>query len=149
MTLLKPVYTDFGLVIPKIRANSKVIANVNPYREEIYQKALTLGVAHAEGTALPGKIGNTFIFAHSSGDWFTANRFNSVFYLLNKLEKNDEIDIYYQKQKYVYKVIEKKIVTPSEIDYLTKKGAKRTITLMTCWPPGTTLKRLIVIGELQ
>lgn len=146
---IKPINTDFGIVIPKINANAKIVLNVNPYHEQIYQKALTQGVAHAEGTSLPGQIGNTFIFAHSSGDWYTANRYNSIFYLLNKLEKNDEISIYYQKQEYKYKVIDKKIVEASEIDYLTRRSAIKTVTLMTCWPPGTTLKRLIVVGKLM
>ena len=145
---IKPINTDFGIVIPKINANAKVIANVNPYHEDIYQKALTQGVAHAEGTSLPGQIGNTFIFAHSSGDWYTANQYNSVFYLLNKLNINDEIVIYYQNFEYKYRVIEKKIVEASEVDYLTRKSAVKTVTLMTCWPPSTTLKRLIVVAEL-
>jgi len=144
---IKPVDEEFGIVIPKIGANAKVIANVDPYNEKEYQWQLTKGVAHAKGTSLPGQIGNTFIFAHSSGDWFTANRYNSIFYLLNKLKKGDGIDIYYQKQKYEYKVVEKKIVEANSLDYLVKKEAKKTITLMTCWPPGTTLKRLIVIAE--
>ncbi len=146
---IKPVNTDFAIVIPKINANAKVVPNVNPYQENIYQKALTQGVAHAEGTSLPGQIGNTFTFAHSSGDWYTANRYNSVFYLLNKLVKNDKISIYYKNQEYKYKVIEKKIIEASEVDYLTRKSAVKTVTLMTCWPPGTTLKRLIVVGKLM
>ena len=146
---IRPMDTDFGIIIPKIAANAKVIPNVNPYQEEIYQKALTRGVAHAEGSSYPGEIGNVFLFAHSSGDWYQANRYNSIFYLLDKMEKGDEINIYYKKQKYTYKISERKIVEASAIDYLVRKGAKRTVTLMTCWPPGTTLKRLIIIGEQQ
>jgi len=144
---IKPINTEFGIVIPKIAANAKVIARVNPYDEETYQKALTQGVAQAEGTSLPNEAGNIFLFAHSSGNWYTANRYNSVFYLLNKLEENDEISIYYKNQEYKYKVIEKKIVEASEVDYLTRKSAVKNVTLMTCWPTGTTLKRLIIQAE--
>ncbi|MCX7881529.1 MAG: sortase [Patescibacteria group bacterium] len=146
---IKPVDQEFGIVIPKIQANAKVIANVDPFNEKIYQQALTKGVAHAKGTALPDVIGNTFIFSHSSVDWYTANRYNSVFYLLNKLEKDDEIYLYYQKQKYHYQVTEKKIVDASEMSYLKGDDNRvKTLTLMTCWPPGTNLKRLIVIARL-
>ena len=149
MAQIKPINTDFGIVIPKINANAKVVLNVNPYQENIYQKALTQGVAHAEGTSLPGQIGNTFIFAHSSGDWYTANRYNSVFYLLNKLKKDDEIFIYYQKKKYRYLVTEIKFVNADQINYLSRKPGSHMLTLMTCWPPGTTIKRLIIIAQLS
>ena len=44
---LVPVDTMFGIVIPKIRANAKIIENVDPYKSAEYQKALTLGVARA------------------------------------------------------------------------------------------------------
>jgi sortase A len=146
---IKPVDENFGIVIPKIAANAKVIANVDPFDEKVYQKALTQGVAHAKGSQLPDQAGNTFIFAHSSADWYTANRYNSVFYLLNKLEKDDDIFVFYQKQKYHFQVVEKKIVDPSEINYLKGDSRNKILTLMTCWPPGTNLKRLIIQAKIK
>src|SRR3989339_451702 len=62
---MEPVDQEFGIVVPKIGANSKVIANVDPYNSKVYQRALTQGVAHAAGTVLPGEIGNSFLFSHS------------------------------------------------------------------------------------
>ena len=116
---------------------------------KIYQRALTQGVAHAKNTSTPDKNGNTFIFAHSAGNWYQANQFNAVFYLLNKLETGDEIIVYYQSQKYIYSVDEIKFVKPDEINYLSNQLNTNKLTLMTCWPPGTTLKRLVVIGTLK
>ncbi|MBI3887706.1 sortase [Candidatus Microgenomates bacterium] len=145
---IKPVSTNFGIVIPKIGANAKVIANVNPNNEKEYQLALSTGVAHARGTVFPGQIGNVFIFAHSAGDMFQANRYNAVFYLLGKLEKGDEIDLYYDGKKYKYLVEQTKIVESSETSYLNGNGKDKTLTLMTCWPAGTTLKRQILIAQI-
>lgn len=145
---IKPVDENFSLVIPKIFVNSRVIANVDPFDSKIYQKALIQGVAHAKGSALPDVVGNTFIFSHSSSDWYTANRYNSVFYLLNKLKKGDEIYLYYQKQKYRYRIIKKLIVSPESVEYLKGNQNKKTLTLMTCWPPGSDLKRLLIIADL-
>lgn len=147
---IKPVNEDFGIVIQKILANAKVVANVDPYNSKAYQLALTRGVAHAIGTAFPGHAGNTFIFAHSSVDWYIANQYNSVFYLLHKLEKGDEIDMYYKKQKYVYRVIEKKYVEANDVTFLNPSSPSTSIlTLMTCWPPGTSLKRLIIQAKIS
>jgi LPXTG-site transpeptidase (sortase) family protein len=145
--VIYPADEDFGIVIPKISANAKVIADVNWQDSAIYQRALTKGVAHAAGTAYPGQLGNVFIFSHSGVDFYEAARYNAQFYLLNKLVPSDEIYLFYKKQKLVYKVTEQKIVAPENVEYLKGDPAKKTLTLMTCWPAGTTLRRLIVIAE--
>jgi len=139
-----PIDPNFTIIIPKINVNTKVIKNVNPFNSTEYQIALTHGVAHARGSALPGFPGNVFIFAHSATDWYQANQYNAVFYLINKLESGDQIIIYYQGSKYIYSVNQKKIVNGNEISYLTGLVTDKTLTLMTCWPPGTTLKRLVI-----
>lgn len=147
--VIVPVDKDFGIVIPKINANSKVIADVDPYNEQEYQWALTKGVAQAKGTALPGEEGNVFIFSHSSVNFYEAAKYNSVFYLLSKLERGDEVILYYQNKEFKYKVTDKITVDPANLSYLTEKTSKKMLTLMTCWPPGTTLKRLIIIAEMS
>jgi LPXTG-site transpeptidase (sortase) family protein len=141
-----PINPDFSIIIPKINANAKIIRNVNPYEPKEYQKALTQGVAHASGTATPDQNGNVFIFAHSATSWYQANQYNAVFYLLNKLEVRDSIIVYFENIPYNYSVDEIKFVKPTEVDYLSNKLNTNQLTLMTCWPPGTTLKRLIVVA---
>lgn len=147
--ILTPVDTEFGIIIPKIRANAKVIPEVDPYNSQVYQWELTRGVAHAKGTSLPDEKGNVFIFAHSAGNFYEASRFNAVFYLLTKMETGDDIYLFYKNKKYQYLVTDKRLIDPNSVSYLTGSPNKNTLTLMTCWPPGTSLKRLIVIGELK
>ncbi|KXK09401.1 MAG: Sortase family protein [Microgenomates bacterium OLB23] len=133
----------------KIAANAKVLKNIDPINPTVYQRALTKGVAHAKGTVLPGEGGNMFLFAHSSDNFYNANRYNSVFYLLNKLEPGDEIYIYYEGVKYTYTTTKKKIVNPEQVSYLRGKGTQEKLILMTCWPAGTTLKRLVIEAEAK
>jgi len=142
-----PVDSDFSIIIPKISINTKVIKDVDSSNPKQYQQALTQGVAHSKSSSTPDINGNVFIFAHSAGDWYQANRYNAVFYLLKKLEKDDQIILYYNNQKYDYFLTESKIINPQDITYLNPKSSSKQLTLMTCWPPGTTLKRLIVIAK--
>lgn len=144
---IKPIDKEFGIVIPKIGANAKIVAEVDPYNANIYQTALTKGVAQARGTAMPNEIGNMFLFSHSSANILEAARYNSVFYLLSKLKKDDEVDIYYKQIKYKYIVLEIKLVDPKDVSYLDPRTKTKQLTLMTCWPAGTTYKRLLVIAE--
>ena len=142
--VIYPVDEEFSLVIPKIGANSKVIADVDPFDSKQYQQALTKGVAHARGTSLPGQPGNIFLFSHSSVNFFEASRYNSIFYLLNKMEPGDEIFIVFKGTVYKYSVTDRAIVPAHDVTYLKGSGSGQTLTLMTCWPAGTTLKRLVV-----
>ena len=147
-TDLVPLDTQFGIVIPKIEANAKVIPAVDWQDPEVYQEALRRGVAHAKGTALPGQSGNVFIFSHSGVDFSEAARYNAVFYLMNKLVVGDEVDLFYEGKQYRYEVFTTKKVASDALEYLEQNRDQRILTLMTCWPAGTTWKRLIVQAKL-
>ena len=144
--IMTPVDSNFSIVIPKIGANAKIIDNVDVSDEKAYLEALNLGVAQAAGTAHPGEEGHIFLFAHSTDYIWNVGSYNAVFYLLGKLKANDQINIFYQGHRYLYKVIGKKIVDPSQVEYLTRQTNKEFLTLQTCWPLGTTFQRLLVFA---
>ena len=144
--ILKPEDPEFSIVIPKVGANVKVIPNVNPADQKAYLEALKYGVAHASNTKFPGEGGHVFLFAHSTDYWWNVGTYNAVFYLLYKLEKGDEVDIFYKRHRFTYRVIGSEIVKPSQVEYLTRTSNKEFLTLQTCWPPGTTLERLMVFA---
>lgn len=143
---LTPEDPNFSIIIPKIGANARIIANVDSSDEKIYLPILQKGVAQAWGTSFPGESGHIFLFAHSTDYFWNVGTYNAIFYLLHKLEISDEITIIYKGQRFLYRVIGKNVVDPSEVQYLTRKTNKEFLTLQTCWPPGTTLKRLLVFA---
>jgi sortase A len=138
------VDNEFGLYIPKIQANAKVIKNVDPYDYDTYRSALAKGVVHAKGSSLPSEPGNVFLFAHSTVNFYERRQYNVYFYLLGELEKDDPIYVSYQGQIYKYKVLEFKVVKPEEIQYMGQYMEQDTLTLMTCWPVGSNTKRAII-----
>lgn len=143
------VYMDstFGLYIPKIGTNAKVIRNIDPYNKEQYTTALETGIAHAKESSLPGENGNIFLFAHSAVNFYERNKYHVYFYLLGELETNDIIYISYNSEIYKYKVTENKIVDKTEVKYLSSTNTEeQTLTLMTCWPAGTDWKRTLIVA---
>ena len=145
--VLIPDDPQFSVVIPKIGANARILPNVDASDKDAYLSALQNGVAHTLGTTFPGEGGHIFLFAHSTDYFWNVGSYNAVFYLLYKLEKGDEIDVFYKGQRHVYQVVGSQIVDPSQVEYLTRKSNKEFLTLQTCWPPGTTLKRLLVFAQ--
>ena len=146
--VITPESTEFGIVIEKINANAKVVANVNPASEKDYIQALTQGVAHAAGTAFPGEKGNVYLFSHSTDAPWNIIRYNAIFYLLRELQPEDRVIVFYQNRRYDYIVYDKNIVEPSDITYLTNTYDQSVLTLQTCDPPGTLFKRLVIRAKL-
>ena len=109
--------------------------------------ALTSGVVHFPGTAEPGEKGNAFLTGHSSNVFWEQSAYNTVFALLPKISVGDEILITYNQTDYRYLVTEKKEVSPKDVSVL-KQGDSKNLTLVTCTPVGTALRRLIVTASL-
>ncbi len=137
------------LLIPKIKVSAPIIymdwkKNTSPEKiEHAIQKYLENGVGHYMDTALPGQVGNVFITGHSSNYWWAKGNYNHVFALLDKLVVGDKVIIYYKQKKYVYQVFQVDIVSPDDTSVL-KQTSESILTLMTCTPPGTDWRRLIV-----
>lgn len=145
---LVPIDPLLSILIPKIGASERIIPNVDPENREEYQKALLQGVAHAKGTVFPGMPGNTYLFAHSADNWWNAGRYNAVFYLLKDLEKGDDIVIFFENRRYNYEVSEKYLANPDAVSLLTdSRSTEQKLILQTCWPPGTTWKRLFIVAK--
>lgn len=143
------VETDFSIVIPKISAATKVVPNVDPANEEEYRNALKSGVAHAKGSSFPGGNGTIYLFAHSTNTLANVAVYNAVFYELKVLEPGDKVIIFFAGQKYTYQVLEQKVIEANDVSWLTDQSEENSqkLVLQTCWPPGTSLKRLIVVAK--
>jgi LPXTG-site transpeptidase (sortase) family protein len=147
--LIKPVSTEYGIVIEKINANAKVIPDVDPANSAEYVAALGQGVAEAKGSTKPGEDGNLFLFSHSTDAPWNVVRYNAIFYLLRELEVGDRVSIFYQSRRYDYIVYDKTIAKADDVSFLANRYDKPVLTLQTCDPPGTVLNRLIVRAKLM
>lgn len=147
--VLTPPDTYFSIVIPKIGASSQVIINVDPTNQKEYLAALQKGVAHAKGSVFPGMLGTSFYFSHSTDSFWDVGRYNAVFYLLKDMQIGDDIYIYFKNYRYNYKVTKTEILDASDVTLLVNAQNDKTeqVVLQTCWPPGTTWKRFIVIAQ--
>ncbi len=147
--VLVPPDPSFSIVIPKIGATAKIFPNVDASNQDQFLPLLMKGVAHAKGTVFPGMKGNVYLFAHSTDNFWDVGRYNAVFYLIKDLKPGDEIVIFYANKRFNYVVTGSKIVNPSDVSYIVNAQNKssETLILQTCWPPGTTLQRLLVFAK--
>lgn len=130
------VFDDFPvrLIIPSVKIDvpvkpSKVIAGV----WELHEDAAGYGL----GSALPGRFGNSVIFAHARA---------KLFLPLRKIKINDLISVKTRDDHWFsYTVVEKKEVDPTQIEVIAPTFDK-TLTLFTC-SGFVDSKRLIVVAK--
>ncbi len=134
------------LVDPQLGLDALKAKDWNTLEDQI-RSSLLSGVAHYPGTAEPGKIGNAFYTGHSSNVLWEPSPYNTVFALLPDITEGADIYITQDQKEFHYRVISKKEVSPDDVSIL-KQGDQKILTLMTCTPVGTTLKRLVVTAQL-
>lgn len=138
------------IIIPKINVDAPVVYDVPSLEENVVQSKLKNGVVHYPipgASSMPGETGNTVILGHSSNDVFDDGAYKFVFVQLDKLNKGDTFYLNYNGTRYTYSVTEKKVIDPTQVGELVIDNGKPLATLVTCTPPGTALKRLVVIAE--
>lgn len=141
------VIPKIGKNIPLLDVKSNTVKNVKEL-EDTFMKDLEDWVVRYPWSAKPGEVWNTFIFGHSSNFPWMPGNYNDVFALLDKVVYNDEVIVFYNQKKYVYKIREKTIVKPGDVSVLKRDKWKAEITLMTCWPVWTTANRMLIVWEL-
>jgi len=127
------------------------IVYVYSVSEKDFQAGLINGVVLYPGTALPGQLGNPYIFGHSSDYIWSKGRYKTIFAPLPKIALGAEIVITGNGgERFVYKVISSKKVASSDTSVLSQQGyAKKLLTLQTSYPVGTALARWVVVGEIK
>ena len=136
------------IVIPKINVEIPVVYSVNTTNESVIENNLEDGVVHYPTTSLPGQTGNTAYFGHSSNNILNPGKYKFAFVLLHDLVNGDVFYLTYQGQVYAYKVFSTAIVSPNDVGVLGPiSGHSATATLITCDPPGTSINRLVVVGD--
>ncbi|MEK7527473.1 MAG: sortase [Patescibacteria group bacterium] len=100
-------------------------------------------------TALPGQLGSSVIFGHSVlPQFFNPKSYLTIFSTLYKLKLGDEVFVDFDNVKYRYLVEEMYEVQPTDLSVLEQRFDGRYLTLITCSPPGTYLRRLIVKARI-
>ncbi len=136
-----PQLTDYRLSIPKLGITN---AWVQIGGDDLKKKLI-----HYPDTAVPGQMGNAVVFGHSVlPQFFNPKNYLTIFSTLHTLESGDKIIIDYDGVKYEYLIEKMFEVPPTDVSVLEQRYDGRYLTVITCTPPGTYLRRLVVRARL-
>ncbi len=136
-----PEVEFYKLSIPKLRITNATVSTQNA--------DLSKHLVQYYGTPVPPFKGNTVIFGHSTlPQLFDPNNYNTIFANAHTLKEGDLFSVTVGSKEYMYKITQIYITTPDDISVLDQNSSDSYITIITCTPPGTIWKRLIIKAQL-
>ncbi len=136
--------TEYSLSIPKIKVNNA--------RVLVGGEDLLAGLIHYQPKVLPCEYGKVTILGHSThpalAHFDGPKKYSSIFTYLPTLSPGDRISIKVGEYGCEYEVFEKFEVSPDEVSVLAQQYDQPYLSLITCTPPGTYLRRLVVNARL-
>lgn len=146
----QPTMAPNTLAIPSLGISAPIVYATGT-TETAFQAALINGVAHYPNTADPGKLGNCYIFGHSSDFIWSKGKYKNVFATLPQIQKGAEIYISSRTgEKFTYLVTQSFAVSANDTSVLSQQGnVKKLLTLQTSYPVGTAIARWVVAAEIK
>jgi len=138
----QPKIPSYTISIPKLKIQNAVVSTVD--------NNLAIHLVNYQNTALPPESGNAVIFGHSTlPQLFNPNDYKTIFANAYLLKVNDAIYTNVNGVSYVYRIFNVSVVEPTDISIFEQDYSNSYLTLVTCTPPGTIWKRLIIKAKLE
>ncbi|HXS14618.1 MAG TPA: sortase [Candidatus Saccharimonadales bacterium] len=141
-TLTAPRVTSYFLSIPKLHIGNAYVSATDT--------DLAKHLVNLAGTPIPGDKGNTVIFGHSTlPQLFDPNNYRTIFATLHTMQVGDTLLAIVNNVTYTYKIFSISVVDPTDTSVLAQQYDDSYMTIITCTPPGTIWKRLVLKARLQ
>lgn len=138
----KPRVSSYTISIPKIQIDNAYVSTIS--------NNVGIHLVNYQGTSMPGDLGNAVIFGHSTlPQLFNPKDYKTIFANAYKLKTGDEIYAKINNVTYSYKIFAVNVVDPSDTSAFIQDFDNSYITLVTCTPPGTVWKRLVIKASLE
>lgn len=132
---------QYSLSIPKL--------NIKDAKVLVGGEDLSKSLVHYLPRTLPGEFGNIVVFGHSTlPALYNPKDYKTIFTYLPSLDNGDKIIITVGDVSYEYEVYDMFVVDPDQVSVLQNMTDAAYLTLITCVPPGTYWKRLVVRARL-
>lgn len=137
----KPSIEGYSISIPAINIKEAKVTTID--------NDLANHLVNYQGTAIPPEKGNATIFGHSTlPQLFNPKDYKTILANAYKLKTGDLIFVKIEDVTYNYKIFSITVVDADDTSPLEQNYKDSFLTIITCTPPGTIWKRLIVRSSL-
>jgi LPXTG-site transpeptidase (sortase) family protein len=148
---IKYTYTDQKnlLEIPALDVSVHIAFPKTPDQSTISASLDAGKVVFYPGSVMPGDSGPIVILGHSAPLSWPKIKNVGVFTHLSDLKAGDKVYISLDNKKFTYSVQDSKIIEGGqEIDPTLLTNSGNVVLLVSCWPPGKNLQRIVVQANL-
>lgn len=132
----------YSISIPSIDLENAMVSTIDLDLES--------HLVHFPGTAYPTAKGTSVIFGHSTlPQLYNRQDYKTIFAKIHDVKIGNEIYATVENNLYKYKIFDIEIVEAENTSYLTQNYDASYLYIVTCTPPGTTWKRLVVKARLE
>lgn len=134
--------TSYSLSIPKLGIKNAEVSTVD---YDLGSHLINYG-----GTQIPPKKGTAVVFGHSTlPQLFAPSDYKTIFATLFTIKTGDVIHVTIAGTTYYYEIFSIYVTDPLDTGVFIQEYDDSYLTLVTCTPPGTTWKRLIVKARFK
>jgi sortase A len=138
----KPQVTTYRFSVPKLKIVNAIVSTVD--------SDLASHLVNYPGTAVPPNKGNAVIFGHSTlPQLYNPKDYKTIFANAHTLQTGDIFKVSADGIEYTYKIFSISIIEPEDTSVLTQSFDDSYLTVITCTPPGTIWKRLVLKAKLE
>jgi sortase A len=132
----------YSLSIPKLGIEEATVSTMDT---ELSKHLVNFG-----GTAIPPNKGTAVIFGHSTlPQLYNPKDYKTIFANIHTLKIGDQIMVNVANISYTYKITNTIIVDSTDASIFEQNFNDSYLAIITCTPPGTTWKRLILRAKLE
>lgn len=134
-----PQYT---ISIPKLSISNAIVSTVDT--------DLAKHLVNFDGGCTPPAKGNCVIFGHSTlPQLYNPKDYKTIFANILNIKIGDTIEVHVAHITYTYKIFSITVIDPDDTSVLAQTFDDSYLSLITCTPPGTVWKRLVIKSRLE
>lgn len=134
--------TSYSLTIPKLKITNATVSTIDT--------DVNNHLVHFPGTAIAPDKGSAVVFGHSTlPHLYDPKNYKTIFANLHTLSVNDKLLLTINNTIYTYYVTSITVVDAEDTSYLAQQTDDSYFILVTCTPPGTIWKRLVIKSSLE
>jgi len=135
------------IMIPEINITAPLVTAPAGTDAAKLKKMLDCGAVAYPDSVQFGGVGQTIVLGHSAPPGWPEIKHDTIFSRIAELSFGSKIVAVYNDKTYTYSAVENRIIEKGG-DIPKLADADSALVLVTCWPPGRDLKRMVVQANL-
>lgn len=138
----RPKVPYYSVNIPRLGITNAAVSTVDDN--------LAMHLVNFAGTAVPPDHGTALVFGHSTiPSLYDPKNYKTIFANIYKMSVGDDFIVTVENKTYTYEIYAMTVINPDDTSVFAQSYDDSYLYVITCVPPGTVEKRLVLKSRLK